>query len=147
MCTVIIQLIFYKNNNKNKILFLLLFLQNRTVLYFTKITIKIKIEPCCILENNRPNKLKKIYFIINIIKYMKCMKYKPIIFFVIIFIILFFIHFNSSYLLPIERYFKIIFIIFGLCALILPGITNILGNGSITDDIQMFMKNKYLNEK
>jgi hypothetical protein len=78
---------------------------------------------------------------------MKCIKYKPIIFFVIIFIILFFIHFNSSYLLPIERYFKIIFIIFGLCALILPGITNILGNGSITDDIQMFMKNKYLNEK
>jgi hypothetical protein len=75
------------------------------------------------------------------------MNYKPIIFFVIIFAILFYMHFHSLYLSSIEKYFKIIFIIFGMCALILPGITKMLGNGTISDDIKTFMKNKYLYEK
>lgn len=75
------------------------------------------------------------------------MNYKPIIFFVIIFIILFYMHFHSCYLSSIEKYFKVLFIIFGMCALILPGITTMLGDGTISEDIKTFMKNKYLYEK
>jgi hypothetical protein len=34
-----------------------------------------------------------------------------------------------------------------MCALILPGITTMLGDGTISEDIKTFMKNKYLYEK
>lgn len=73
------------------------------------------------------------------------MNYKPIIFFIIVFGILFYLHFNNTYLY-IEKYFKLIFVIFGLIALILPGLSNILGNGTFQEDIQNFMKEKYLHK-